>query len=208
MSNYVFAINKKYQVVFEGGLYVNIDTSGLSETIPPRPNEVNKLFGEEYYDATEYLTTRGIQTAAMNIAYVRDITSDPTMKPNAIAMVTTALPYYIEFSALGQYQVTTDVDGLQYVPFPGAITGAFLTRAIAGTSSDSIVDVHKNGTTLWTTQANRPKIAWNDGDKKVIATLPDVTSLAEGDLLSFDVDQIEAGGAADLRLKLRVVPTI
>lgn len=58
----------------------------------------------------------------------------------------------------------------------------------APTGASLIVDVNKNGTTIFTTQANRPEIAI-DGHSDDSGT-PDVTSLSAGDYLSWDIDQI------------------
>jgi hypothetical protein len=52
--------------------------------------------------------------------------------------------------------------------------------------ADLIVDVNRNGTTIFTTQSNRPKIL--DGGGSVPGT-PDVTILFSG-YLTVDVDQV------------------
>ena len=67
-------------------------------------------------------------------------------------------------------------------------------RADAGTAPATtalIVDVNKNGTTVFTTQANRPTIAAAGNASTTV--LPDVTAVAAGDRLSFDVDQVGTG---------------
>jgi hypothetical protein len=51
-----------------------------------------------------------------------------------------------------------------------------------------IVDVNKNGTTVFTTQANRPSIA-AAGFVSTKVT-PDVTTLSDGDYMTVDIDQI------------------
>lgn len=51
-----------------------------------------------------------------------------------------------------------------------------------------IVDVNKNGVTLFTTQGNRPTVA--DGAKASTTTLPDIVAVAAGDRITVDVDQI------------------
>lgn len=61
-----------------------------------------------------------------------------------------------------------------------------------GTSGSTIIDIHKNGTTIFTTQANRPSVAYDDSPPKAEG-VPDVTALVAGDVLTFDVD-IDAGG--------------
>lgn len=64
---------------------------------------------------------------------------------------------------------------------------ATLTTAPTGTSA--IFDVNKNGTTVFTTQANRPTIAIS-GNTSGKITNADVTSLADGDYLTVDIDQV------------------
>ena len=73
------------------------------------------------------------------------------------------------------------------MPFAGKIT--FVTAAVvtAPVGATAIMDIHKNGTTMYTTQANRPTIA--AGSTYVTATLPDVTIWAAGDVLQLEIDQ-------------------
>lgn len=57
----------------------------------------------------------------------------------------------------------------------------------APTGASAIFDVNKNGTTIFTTQGNRPTIAIS---ANVDATsTPDVTAMAAGDYLTVDCDQ-------------------
>lgn len=56
------------------------------------------------------------------------------------------------------------------------------------TGSSILVDVNKNGTTIFTTQSNRPTIAVSTNEDESGA--PDVTSWASGDYLTVDIDQI------------------
>lgn len=63
----------------------------------------------------------------------------------------------------------------------------------AGTSptgADLVVDVNKNGTTIFTTQANRPTVPDGDADGVGSEATPDVTSVTAGDYLTVDVDQV------------------
>jgi hypothetical protein len=83
-------------------------------------------------------------------------------------------------------------------------TGRTLTitavRASVGTvpaGTAVIVDVNKNGVTVYTTQANRPTIAI--GGTTATANNPDAASVAAGDYLTVDIDQIGSTTAgADL----------
>lgn len=66
----------------------------------------------------------------------------------------------------------------------------------AGVGASVIVDLNKNGTTVFTTQANRPTITTgNTASSKVTAI--DVTTVADGDYLTVDIDAI-ANPAAGL----------
>lgn len=56
------------------------------------------------------------------------------------------------------------------------------------TGASAIFDVNKNGTTIFTTQGNRPTIAVSTNTD--LASTPDVTTYAAGDYMTVDVDQI------------------
>lgn len=73
-------------------------------------------------------------------------------------------------------------------PFAATIIGVTVAVGEAPTGDDVIIDVHKNGTTIYTTQANRPTIA--DGSNISSHEVPDVTSVSAGEYLTFDIDQI------------------
>jgi len=69
------------------------------------------------------------------------------------------------------------------------------------TDSSIIVDIHKDGTTIFTNQANRPTIAAgaNIGNTTTI----DVPSWAVGEYLEMDIDQIGSGTAgSDLTIHI------
>ena len=72
--------------------------------------------------------------------------------------------------------------------FDGTIIGARAMLNTAPTGSTAIFDVHKNSTTVFTTQANRPTIAISAFDSGV--AVPDVTAFLIGDYLTVDIDQI------------------
>lgn len=114
------------------------------------------------------------------------------------AATAAALEDHYRWTAMGWYQVGTTVDGAWVPDVALTVTGVWIWRGTAGTSSATIVDLNKNGTTMYTTQANRPTIAWNDADKKVDCTLPDVVSIAAGDIVTIDIDQKEGGTPQDL----------
>lgn len=81
-------------------------------------------------------------------------------------------------------------------------TKVYITCDNPGTAGSTIVDVHLNGTTIFTTQANRPTLAYNDANGWAYSGAPDVVSFVEGDILIIDIDQI-ATGAEGLTLVLQ-----
>lgn len=106
--------------------------------------------------------------------------------------------------------VLTTTTGTQRLPIDGTYTivGTRLMVGTAPTGADIIVDVNKNGTTIYTTQGNRPTIAAsaNAGGP---GTAPDVTSLVAGDYLTVDVDQIGSSVAgSDLTVSVIVTKTV
>jgi len=115
------------------------------------------------------------------------------------------LGYSIEWRANGLYLVDTVVDGGAIAPTDMTVSAVWLYRLIAGTSGSTVIDLNKNGTTMYTTQANRPTIAFNDADSKIQAALPDVTAVAAGDILSIDIDTVEAGSPGNLVLVVKGV---
>jgi len=73
-------------------------------------------------------------------------------------------------------------------PMNLTITEIRLAVDTAPTGANLIIDINKNGTTLYTTQANRPTITVSGTSST--ATLPDVLNIAIGDKISLDIDQI------------------
>jgi hypothetical protein len=59
----------------------------------------------------------------------------------------------------------------------------------APTGASLIVDVNKNGTTVFTTQGNRPTIAISGFTSGKVTNM-DVTTFAAGDYITVDVDQV------------------
>lgn len=71
---------------------------------------------------------------------------------------------------------------------PLTITRVYLVADLAPTGAAIIVDVHKNGTTIFTNQANRPQIA--AGQTTGQTTTIDVPTWAAGDELQVEIDQV------------------
>ena len=90
-------------------------------------------------------------------------------------------------------------------PFKVQKFQAVLAVTVAPTVTDVIVDINKSGTTIFTTQANRPKItAGQTGGNFLAGIFADVSPINPGDQLEIDVDQIGSGVAGlDLAVTMR-----
>jgi len=109
----------------------------------------------------------------------------------------------LQFQSLG---TLTAAAGKAFVvaPHAGVIKNVVAKVGTAPTGATLIVDINKNGTTIFTTQANRPTVAVS-ATAAALAGQPDVTTFAAGDLLSIDIDQIGSSVAgANLALALSV----
>jgi hypothetical protein len=92
------------------------------------------------------------------------------------------------FTASGVLTVST---GTLRFPVYGIFTiiGALAMVGTAPTGAALIVDVLKNGTTIYSTTANRPTIPISGNVSQAMAT-PDVTSLVLNDYLTLNIAQI------------------
>lgn len=68
------------------------------------------------------------------------------------------------------------------------IVKVFIAVDTAPVGAAIIVDVHKNGTTIFTTQSNRPQIS--DGSNTGVTTSIDTPTWNDGEYLTLDIDQI------------------
>lgn len=75
-----------------------------------------------------------------------------------------------------------------YLPVAVTIVQVQISVGTAPTGANLIVDINKNGTTIFTTQSARPTIT--AGQFVSPQATPAVTAFASGDYLSLDVDQI------------------
>jgi hypothetical protein len=102
------------------------------------------------------------------------------------------------YSVVGTLAVTTGAH--RWYNDTGRTLTIVAVRASVGTAptgSSIICDVKKNGTTIYTTSGNRPTIAASSNT--ATANSPDITSVAAGDYLTVDIDQIGSTAAgADL----------
>lgn len=94
----------------------------------------------------------------------------------------------VPFTVSGALSVATGA--LRFiVPAKMTIRSAWAAVNTAPTGSSLIIDVNKNGTSIFTTQANRPTIIAG-AFSYTSAASPDITALGAGDYITVDVDQI------------------
>lgn len=79
-------------------------------------------------------------------------------------------------------------------PCDGEITAVKACVLSAPAGSSAILDVNKGGTTIFTTQANRPTIA-AAATTATLAGAPEVTKFSAGDVFTVDIDQVGSGTA-------------
>ncbi|MFH1725911.1 MAG: hypothetical protein ABII00_14980, partial [Elusimicrobiota bacterium] len=89
------------------------------------------------------------------------------------------------------------IDGGIVIPFNGTIMSVSVYREVAGTGASTVADINKNGTTVFTTQANRPALAYDAGQKTAAAAIDDA-SVTAGDILTCDIDAVDEGDPEDI----------
>lgn len=94
----------------------------------------------------------------------------------------------LPFSRSGALTVTVGAGRFRF-PFAATLLGVTAAVNTAPTGASVIADVTKNGTTVFTTQGNRPTIAAS-AFATASETVPDVTAVALGDYFTVDVDQV------------------
>lgn len=134
-----------------------------------------------------------------------------TETPNRVVVTTTRAPGVQQFTY--QVQVFTVPGtlsvGLGRARFfiPGAINLGNVRASVgtAPTGSELIIDVNKNGTTIFTTQLSRPKIY--PGQTVVSTATPNITAFSAGDFITVDIDQIGSlNPGSDLTVQLEFTP--
>lgn len=77
----------------------------------------------------------------------------------------------------------------------GSIVRVALSVGTPGSSGSFEVDVKINGTTIYTSSANRPVLAYNDSDKTTLSVAPniEVTAVPPEGRITTDIIQIQSG---------------
>ena len=109
----------------------------------------------------------------------------------------------ITWARNGQVTVTTGVSRYMF-PYISTILGVSAMINTPPIGSDIILDVKKNGTTIFTTQANRPRIIAGANSTAAEVTNMNITSVAAGDYVTIDINQVgSTTPGADLTVFVR-----
>jgi len=101
----------------------------------------------------------------------------------------TRIPDFVAvFSRAGTLAVSSG-QARYLMPRAGSVTGVVMSVNTAPTGASVICDLNKNGSTMFSTQANRPTISAAAFKTSSSAT-PNTKSFAAGDYLTVDVDQV------------------
>ena len=111
----------------------------------------------------------------------------------------------IKFGISGRVVVVTSIDTFWVAPRACTIRRVTMIRGTAGTSGSTTVDVNKNAVTIYTTQANRPSVTQASGNLSKSTTTPDITAVAQNDVITVDVDVVEGSGASGPPVDLSVI---
>lgn len=115
-------------------------------------------------------------------------------------------PSLIEFTDYSNAAITAATEKREWIITSAMrIVDVIVDSGGAGSGAGSdIVDVNRNGTTIYTTQANRPTLATGDTGLFSEAGEPEIDRLEPGDVLSYDVDAVCAG-AGSTRFKITIL---
>jgi hypothetical protein len=146
----------------------------------------NALAPAQTGNAGKYLTTNGTAASWGTV-------TAPTIPTFALAQGT---------------PVTTGANktNVLIVPLAGTITRAWAAAKTGPTGADLVFDINLNGTTIWSTQANRLKIT--AGSTTGNTTTFDTAVVSAGDQLTIDVDQVGSTIAGqDITVSLLILVT-
>lgn len=164
-----------------------------------KSSEVNSNFSAinaELYDIDENNLAAGTQIPDSKLAQIvsTDAVDGAAISTETIDAVKGQFIWYLA----GAISTGTDYSAAYVVSCNLTIVQGYLYCKTAPTGDDLIVDINKNGTSVFSTP---PQI--NDGATSGSATSS--TALASGDVLTVDIDQVGSTIAgADLTIHLRV----
>jgi hypothetical protein len=190
------------------GSTLNVDLGTIADSAAAgNDSRITGAVQSSLYDANSILAattdnTPEVLTVGASTFVGRKATGNIAAMSTSEAMAMLTVVERPSFGYAGVVQVTTG-RARYYVEEAVTVTAVRVSVDTAPTGATLIVDVNKNGTTIYTTQANRPAIAISGNT--ATANSPDVTALAAGDYLTVDIDQVGSTIAgADLTVQVEL----
>ncbi len=109
---------------------------------------------------------------------------------------------FAQFEVAGALAMESNVTIPILITKPTTLAACYITCGNSGSSGSTICDINLNGSTIFTTSANRPEL--DNTETYSQSGVPDTIDLVIGDILTLDIDQI-ATGASDLKIPLMEV---
>jgi hypothetical protein len=176
----------------------NLMVNGVTPMIDVRT--VMKMFGRLVF---RQQTTPTSPPASHNALYPKADGQLYTQTPDGQESALNSIDPFV-FNARGTLTVRTGTTPL-YLSAGYRLVDVRIGVAAAPTGQDLVIDVNKNGTTIYGTQANRPKIvAGAASPATALGGAATVTTFAAGDYLTVDIDQIGNGGVPGVDLAVTV----
>lgn len=191
----------------DGGEFLWLNsTGGFTKIEPEAPN--HKVFigialkhPGNNMGSIFVLINPGAEIGNLHDVHIDSLTSGQTLKyiTNRWENYTPSGPTQI-FTVPGT--LTTGIGkGRFYAPVNMTISNIRGYVATAPTGTDIIFDINKNGTTIFTNQATRPRIVENSNITSV--NTPQIIALSAGDYLSVDMDQVGSSTpGADMTIQI------
>lgn len=229
-SDITFPANTLVSMDFTAGhlsdIHTAVNTNETAIATKAADNSVIHLTGNETATGTKILAKLGVGTTPSAMLHVQpDGASDKVLILEAFASQTANLlecqnssniaisaidgsgygfirSYTFILASGGAATTGTNKTNVLCVERNGKIVKAFIYAKTAPTGASFIVDINKNGTSIWaSTQANR--LSLTASSTSGTQTSFDTTAIAEGDLLTIDIDQIGSTIAAqDITVQL------
>ena len=184
---------------------VEITRTGITYT-PTNGNSNKKFIWWDFSSPTTLQTSDTMPALAENDAliFINDTGTHYTIPIQTAIHGASIIDGTIEPSAAGTPVVSqflipilvvlasdTTTDYIFYPPEDIVITEVFVAVEVAPTGQSLIVDIHKNGTTIFTTQSRRPTIL--AGTTTATSGVVEVTSAIKNDVITAIIDQIGSG---------------
>jgi hypothetical protein len=145
----------------------SIALNDLADVVVPTPADGDVLTWSE--DTSEWVAQLGNSGSAAGISAGPSWEVDGTLE----AIVSAGVPWVS--------------------PDTLTIKAVYIACEDKGPAGSTIVDVNKNGTTIFSAPTDRPTLAWNAANSWAKSADPGITAVAEGDILTFDIDSAGAG---------------